>query len=196
MNELHKTWFEADGDNTYALDWPIDSGSHVWEIGGFEGRWAQQMWDKYHCNITIFEPQPWAVERMKKRFDGIYNIDIRPYGLWLDYQNINMGAFETDGASIFSSKEPIRNCEFRYYYPEFILTFDIDLCLMNIEGAEYMLLPEFVNSGVIKKINHFWCQFHPFDEYDHRHEEIFSAIAETHEMIWKFWPTAVAWRRR
>jgi len=49
------TWFEVDGDNTLALDWKIDEHSIVWEIGGFEGRWAAQIQEKYNPNN---EPLP------------------------------------------------------------------------------------------------------------------------------------------
>src|SRR5258706_16007752 len=91
----HQNWHEVKGDETLALDWPLDENSHVWEIGGYEGRWAQQIWDKFHCNITIFEPQLWAVEKMKERFQGIDKIEIRPYGLWTEENSLMIGNYHT-----------------------------------------------------------------------------------------------------
>jgi hypothetical protein len=204
MNSI-ANWREADGDNTYALDWPLTENSHVWEIGGFEGRWAQQIWDKFHCHITIFEPQLWAVERMQKRFAGIGNIDIRPYGLALDDEKRQIGNYHTDGASLVNDdgREPTQPGDFKGFYHEvYNFPHDIDLALMNIEGYEYTLIPNFIASGVISRFNYFWCQFHPGlvsnepSEQFEATDQIFDQMETTHEMIWSFFPTAVAWRRK
>lgn len=193
-----KDWKQIDGDNTMALDWQLDENSHVWEIGGFEGRWVQQMWDKFHCNITVFEPQLWAVEKMKKRFEGISKIDIRPYGLWIEDCTIAIGDFHTDGASVLKHNRDVETGEFRNYYHEifFHKSEHIDVCLMNIEGAEYTLIPFITESNAINKIINFWCQFHLLGADDMRHESIFDNMAKTHEMIWNCFPTAVAWRKK
>lgn len=192
-------WKEADGDNTYALDWPLNENSHVWEIGGFEGRWAQQIWDKFHCNITIFEPQLWAVERMQKRFAGIEKIDIRPYGLWTEDKTMPIWSFETDGASVVvgaGENKKMGYGEFRNFYHEtYNFKHEIDLALMNIEGGEYTLIPNFVVSGIMPRFNNFWCQFHPGLVGRAHSEDIFADIQKTHKMIWNFHPTAVAWSR-
>lgn len=197
-------WREANGDETFALDWNLNGDSQVWEIGGYEGRWAQQIWDKFHCYITIFEPQLWAVEKLQKRFLYVNKIDVRPYGLWIeDNDFLKMNHFETDGASIMPSNEDYAGesktsyAEFRDYYFE-IHEFnrEIDLCLMNIEGSEYILIPRLIATRLISRFNYFWCQFHPIDGNDKRHETIMRAMEKTHEKIWDFFPTAVAWKRK
>lgn len=199
MQTSIERWREADGDNTYALDWELNEDSHVWEIGGYEGRWAQQIWDKFHCYITIFEPQLWAVGKMRERFLGIEKININPYGLWTDSQMRQMGNFHTDGASLVKNdnREPTMPCNFEKVDDEiFSYFFDIDLCLMNIEGGEYTLIPYIVHSGTIASFRYFWCQFHPENEIDQEYEEIKRLMDKTHEMIWDFYPTAVAWRKK
>lgn len=198
----HQSWFDVDGDNTYALDWDLNENSLVWEIGGFEGRWAQQIWDKFHCRITIFEPQLWAVERMKKRFDGIGKIDIHPYGLSVtekEWSVFPIGAHETDGAGIYAETYHVREVVFRNIYAE-LSEFPeaIDLALMNIEGMEYDLLPSLISLNQISIFKHFWCQFHPglVSDDGSKGHAIFEGMTKTHDMIWNFYPTAVAWRRR
>lgn len=213
MNNLIgiEKWRALDGDNTLALDWPLDENSHVWEIGGYEGRWVQQIWNKFHCNITVFEPQLWAVERMRTRFAGIDKIDIRDYGLWLEDGKKAIGNYNTDGATIMHPRSnlstKIQEGEFRDFYWE-ILGFEhsIDLALMNIEGAEYALIPAIVESGVMSQFNYFWCQFHPqFSNppvYPHYVESvpmdwhIYEMMGHTHDLLWDCYPTAVAWKRR
>lgn len=193
-------WFEVDGDNTLALDWPLTEDSHVWEIGGFEGRWAEQIWNKFHCHITIFEPQLWAVENMKIRFAGITKIDIRPYGLSLNDEMLQIGNYHTDGASLVKNdgREPTMPGFFKGFYHEiYDFPHDIDLALMNIEGYEYTLIPAFISSGMMGRFSDFWCQFHPAGEDDHKKFiDITVEISETHNLLWNCYPTAVAWRRR
>lgn len=192
-------WREMDGDNTLALDWELTEDSHVWEIGGFEGRWAQQIWDKFHCHITIFEPQLWAFDKMKKRFEGIDKIEIHPYGLWTRDEVLPIGGHDTDGAGIYSDRNPVKVVMFRDFYKE-ISGFrkPIDLALMNIEGMEYDLLPRFVGSGVMERFDYFWCQFHPglTGDKGELSAEIFNGIERTHRRLWDCYPTAVAWRRK
>lgn len=192
------SWREVDGDNTLALDWPLDENSHVWEIGGYEGRWAAQIWDKFHCNITIFEPQGWAVEKMRKRFDGNSKITIHPYGLWVEDKWMGMGDYFTDGASVMKPPDEGGVGEFKSISRE-IIGFDhgIDLCLMNIEGAEWLLINAMQADGVFVRFKYFWCQFHEFvGEARARRHVTYNSIELTHELLWDHYPTAVAWKRR
>jgi hypothetical protein len=193
-------WREVDGDNTLAIDWPLTEDSHVWEIGGFEGRWAQQIWDKYHCHIDIFEPQWWAVEKMARRFEGIQKISIHPYGLWNADCVLQIGNYHTDGAGIVKpndGREITMPGTFKHIYAEMTsFPHGIDLCLMNVEGAEFTLIPIMAHSGIIGKIKNFFCQFHPDGNIDLRNIEIAGMMNETHDQIWSYYPTAVAWKRR
>lgn len=206
MNDLTgiEKWRAVDGDNTLALDWPLTEDSHVWEIGGFEGRWVQQIWDKYHCHITVFEPQLWAVEKLSKRFFGIDKIDIRPYGLWIKEGWEPIDRFETDGATVIEQAAvPMDNKTgqgfFKNIWDEvYGFEFDIDLALMNIEGAEYTLIPFMANSGIINRLEYFWCQFHPnLNDFNQPlSTDIYAMMSKTHDMLWDCYPTAVAWKRR
>lgn len=202
-----KNWFTLNGDDTLALDWDLNENSRVWEIGGFEGRWAQQIWNKFQCHIDIFEPQPWAVNRMKKKFEGIEKIRIHPYGLWTKDVRMELIDFFTDGASVLKQGEafqekPREMCEFRNIHLEAGKYRQIDVALMNIEGAEYTLIPSLIEGGTIKLIKNFWCQFHPGlisdnpDVEKKISEDIFKSMEKTHEMIWNCFPTAVAWRKK
>lgn len=192
-------WKEIDGDNTLALDWPLNENSLVWEIGGFEGRWVQQMWDKFHCNIVVFEPQIWLVDRMKVRFENNPKINIRPYGLWIHDTTLRIADYFTDGASVI--KKNVRqeaDGEFRKVSDEMRGSPEIDVTLMNVEGSEYYLIPEMTFSGVIAKTRFFWCQFHPglIGNGEKRFEWICTGLDKTHRILWDHYPTAVAWDRK
>lgn len=202
MEVKRQNWFEVKGDETLALDWPLDKNSHVWEIGGFEGRWAAQIAEKFDCWITIFEPQLWAAKQLQTRFSDNLRVTIRPYGLWYVDDILPLVGFFTDGASLLKpvNEKPTQLCQFKNIYPELynFNIFDIDLCLMNIEGAEYFVIPTILSAESFDRFEYFWCQFHPdlIDEPEKRFESICKRIAKTHEMLWDCYPTAVAWKRK
>jgi hypothetical protein len=190
------SWQEVRGDETHALDWDLNEDSEVLEIGGFEGRWVQQIWDKFHCNITVYEPQLWAVERMRKRFSETSKVEIRPYGLWVTSCEMSMGGFETDGCSTLKDGAEIGFFKSAMFELEEFSFFDV--ALMNIEGAEYELIPHLVSTVQISMFRNFWCQFHPglVENSNALNHEIYNGLAETHDLLWDFFPTAVAWRKR
>lgn len=195
MTDSINTWREKDGDNTYALDWPIDDLSLVWEIGGYEGRWAAQMAEKFNSTIHIFEPQDWAFSKLTRRFLDNNKVFIYPWGLWIDEAVLPMSHFETDGASLINEGGLSRDCAFRDVFD--ILKAepkDIDVGLMNIEGAEFILLPYMIGLGLMERFRFFWCQFHTFaDPSGDRKGMIYNGMQRTHDIIWDFYPTAVAW---
>lgn len=194
-------WFQAKGDETLALDWPLTEDSHVWEIGGFEGRWAKQISDKFHCWIDIYEPQRWAVERMYQTFRNIVQykkVSVHPYGLWTSEGPLGMGKFETDGCSLLETDDKQRGTGWFLQYGQVLFDFQkqIDLALMNIEGGEYELLPAMIESKWIRRFNYFWCQFNLKFEKDGSTEKIMRGMEATHDLLWDCFPTAVAWKRK
>lgn len=198
MTDSINTWREKDGDNTYALDWPIKEDSLVWEIGGYEGRWAAQMINKFNPTMHIFEPQDWAFRKLTGRFWDKEKVYVYPWGLWIDETSLPLHHYETDGASILNQGGLSQDCAFRDVYD--ILKAepkDIDVGLMNIEGAEYILIPYMIGLDLMKRFRFFWCQFHPFADPDNRRaQDIYNSMQRTHNIIWDFYPTAVAWERR
>lgn len=196
---IRQNWKEINGDETLALDWPLYSTSHVWEIGGYEGRWAKQILEKYDCDITIFEPQLWAVQRMQITFRENWNIHLKPYGLWTENVVLPIGNYGTDGASLINDdgREVKQLGAFRSISQEMKeVESYIDLALMNIEGAEYTLIPRMIEHNHMARFKNFWCQFHPKVADDPAFVHIVEGMAKTHEMIWDCYPHAVAWRRK
>lgn len=201
---MRQDWLQVRGDDTLALDWPLTAESHVWEIGGFEGRWAGQMAEKFDCHIDIFEPQIWAVERLHEKFKGNPKVITRPYGLWVDDGYFPLSKYFTDGASLMETKDPNETrletrLEHFKYYGKVIDAFvpPIDVGLMNIEGAEYYLIPAMVANGKMERFEHFWCQFHTaFEMYAGQTDKIYENMSHTHDLLWDCFPTAVAWKKR
>lgn len=194
-----KTWQEVDGDNTLALDWPIDEHALVWEVGGFTGRWAGQMVEKFHPIMHIFEPQIWLVERLVERFYAVPGVSIQPIGLWTHHAYLSLQEHDTDGASVVRTEgRKSEVCRFEDIYSFLRISAPVDVCLMNIEGSEFVLLPYLLGLGMMESFRFFWCQFHPgivqFGE--EKYARICEGMSRTHRVRWDYYPTAVAWERK
>lgn len=195
MTDPHVKWKQANGDETLALQWAIDENSTVWEIGGFEGRWAGQIVDKYDPYLNIFEPTKWGYGKCSALFFDNDKVNINRYGLWVLDCHLPLYHPGNDGASLILPHERSEVCEFRDVYME--LTDEVDLCLMNVEGSEFVLLPYMIGNGLMRNIRQFWCQFHPLvDEWEKRYLRIHEGMKATHRVKWNYFPTAVAWERK
>lgn len=190
------TWQDARGDETLALDWSINEDSLVMEIGGYEGRWAAQMVEKFNPYMHIFEPQVWLSDRLEQRFSSNRKVQVHPFGLWTHDTTLRLWEHGTDGASVIRNDGRTSEvCEFR----DAIRYMDnIDVCLMNIERAEFVLIPYLLGLGLMNNFRFFWCQFHPGSGVldNIKTERIFDGMGRTHEILWDYYPTAVAWERR
>lgn len=49
-------WFWINGDKTLRLNYPINEKSIVFDLGGYKGVWASNIFNKYGAEIWIFEP--------------------------------------------------------------------------------------------------------------------------------------------
>ena len=51
-NRNQKKWFTEDGDNTYRLDYSLDSNSIFFEVGGYKRYYAKKIYNKFKKKIT------------------------------------------------------------------------------------------------------------------------------------------------
>ena len=192
-----QTWFDVKGDETLALNWPIDSDALVWEVGGFEGRWAAQMIEKYHPHVHVFEPQIWLFHKLQERFENNLKVSVSPFGLWTHDCTMRLWEHDTDGASVMRRDGRTSElCDFHDIMHSLLKP--VDVCLMNIEGAEYVLIPHMIGLGLMQHFRFFWCQFHPgIVAYgNEKFDLIYAGMEATHRVIWNYFPTAVAWERK
>ena len=160
-------WNLNKGDSNLSLDYSLDSESIVFDVGAYEGNFTKKIHKKFNCNIYAFEPLEKYSEMLKEIFQEDLNVRIYNFGLLDEDKIIKLS--NIDGASsIFSRPEGELNTS--VVMKSFISFIEensikkIDLLYMNIEGSEYKLLDQIIESGYIKKINHLQIQFHNFVE--------------------------------
>lgn len=172
-----------------ALDWPLDSSSVVVEVGGYKGRWALQIVERYAPRLYVFEPQPWAYATCKAVLRD--RATIRPYGLGTTSGIFAMGDWETDGCSFAKAGEHVgRLEEIGQAFADLGIT-HIDLMLMNIEGYEYTLIPHMIARDILP--DRLMVQLHGADHLNTTLDMIMMFTG--YRVAWTYGTVLTAWER-
>jgi FkbM family methyltransferase len=188
-------WFKNNGDKTHRLNYSITSESIVFDIGGYEGQWASDIYSKYSCIIHVFEPIPEFYNNIKERFQKNNKILVYPFGLGNKTKSVNISV-EKDSSSIIKKSSNSINIQLKNIF-DFIQENnikEIDLMKINIEGAEYDLLDYLIAKNMIKFIKNIQVQFHDFEANSkERMDAIKDQLKITHtptyiyEFVWENW---------
>ncbi len=186
-----KEWVKKDGDNTLRLNYDLNSDSTVIDVGGFKGEWAQQINDKYNCEIHVYEPFEKFSNLLKEKFNDKPNIKVYNLGIGGTTRKVKM--IEDDLATRVVD-DPNGNISLVSVTKALENFNTIDLLKMNIEGSEYEVLPAMISSGDINKVKNLQVQFHPIDDDSiQKYEKIRGDLEKTHELtyffpfIWENW---------
>ena len=189
--ERARPWFEADGDKTLRLDYPrLTPKSIVFDLGGFEGQWASDIYAKYLSKVYIFEPFEEYFQAIKARFKKNPYIKPFPYALSAERGKVKLFT-NGDKTSQFlegDSGEFVMMCI--ESFTDFCKSHDIkkiDLMKINIEGGEYDLLDGIIAAGWLKNIVTLQIQFHDYTpDAEQRMRKIQTALRKTHKPTYQF----------
>lgn len=181
-------YFKANGNKTLRVNYDLNKNSVVFDVGGYEGDWANDIFEKYACNIHIFEPVPVFAENIKKRFAGNNKIIVHQFGLSKENSEQKM-SLDENSSSLY--KQTGNEIEIKLVKAdEFFLKNNIgavDLMKINIEGGEYDLLEGLIESGLVKKIKNIQVQFHDFvPNAKQRMKRIQKLLNDTHKITYQF----------
>ena len=158
-NEFYKS-----GGEQLRFDYPgLDANSIVFDLGGYEGQWASDIYGRYRSKIYVFEVYIPYYDNIKERF--LNNDDIKVYNFGLSSEDavtqISIDGFST---SAFKKSENMVEIELKdvsHFISENKIK-KINLMKINIEGAEYGLLEHLISTGIVKIIDNLQIQFHDF----------------------------------
>tara|TARA_B100001094_G_scaffold324618_1_gene377497 strand:+ start:1044 stop:1769 length:726 start_codon:yes stop_codon:yes gene_type:complete len=186
-----KRWFREDGDINLRLDYQFDSNDLIMDIGTYTGQDLKKFIDKFECKIFGFEPSLKLFQELTKSFNSelvkIYNFgfsDINKEAYLIDKQD---GSFvKNNPPKKLSTFEKIKILKFS----DFIFDNDIQqvsLVNMNIEGSEYKVLKDIIETGAIQHIKTLQVQFHRMTFlYPIKRYFIIKKLKNTHKLIWKY----------
>ena len=150
-------WFRNNGDMTHRLDYNmLNENSIVFDLGGYKGQFASDIFSKYCSNIYIFEPAHEFYESIVKRYK--YNDKIKVFNFGLADKDIEVNmALENDGSSIYIEKplsekhDQVKLVEAEKFFTDNNIK-HIDLMKINIEGGEYDLLDHLLDTNFVENI--------------------------------------------
>lgn len=197
MNAL-TGWAVRDGEHTLRLDYPLNQDSIVFDLGGYKGAWSESIFNKYGCNIYIFEPLIDYAWDITLKFLDNKKIHIFSFGLEERTYSTMMGV-SRDASSIY------RRCSYNTEV-KLVAAADflnehhiehIDLMKISIEGGEYALLEHLIDINFISKIDNIQVKFHGFiKNAEQRMAAIQANMSKTHFLAYQFKFVWENWKRK
>jgi len=185
-------WYVDDPDKLKRTSFDfLNSSSIAFDLGGYEGEWASDIYARYNCNVYVFEPVSLYADIIKKRFHK--NEKIRVYAMGLAEKNseavITVDKFSSRISSSGASSKPTETIQLKSFtqFLEENKIPSIDILKINIEGAEFPLLESLIGTGTMANIKCLLIQFHDFAENAvERRKNIQSALAKTHDQVFDY----------
>lgn len=193
-DDLQK-WWSIGGDDSLRINYPLNENSVVLDLGGHVGTWTQKIFDKYQCNILVFEPIPSfyedLVEKLKKHEKiKVYNFGISGVDKEIEISLLN------DGSSFYIKSEnsvTAKVVSLIKFLKENNIN-HVDLIKINIEGDEYPVLNSLIDSGLVSIFTNIQVQFHQFIPNSvNMRNSIRERLSLTHkltydyEFVWENW---------
>ena len=201
MKNIYK-WQDDQGDQTLRLNYLLDEDSLVFDVGGYIGNFAADIFCKYNCNIYIFEPVTEFYEKIKARFSNNPKVKVFHAGLSDTSSTAKISVCDTS-SSIFkkNSDEMEKSQEIKLIsVVDFIKDHgikEIDLMKINIEGGEYPLLDSLIEHNLLGIARYYQIQFHKFiPDAKEKRENIRTELSKTHRLLWDYPFVWESWEKK
>jgi FkbM family methyltransferase len=190
-----KQWNADGGDDRFRFDYDLTPDSLVFDLGGYEGQWASDLYSRQRCRIHVFEPVHRFAEAIAERFRKNADISVFPVALGGSNRRESISVCGAS-SSAYKSKAERDEIEFRdvaEWFADHAIE-SIDLMKINIEGGEYELLERMIECGLASLIGNIQVQFHNFSpDAAQRMHTIQGALSRTHRptyqyrFVWENW---------
>jgi len=185
MDEFAR-WFKDEGDINLKLNYQLNKDSLVFDVGGYEGKFAQEIYDRYGCNVYVFEPyfETQSTDRIK-----VFKVGLS------DSTKVEKIYPDEDGTSLYGKGEGV-DIQLVNFHDWIMATTiaHVDLISINIEGEEYPLLKHMIDSNIVRMFDNIQIQFHNFiPNCEQLRKEVISGLSKTHtqkwcyEFVWESW---------
>ncbi len=189
-------WWQDSGDQTHIFNHDLNKDSVVLDLGGYVGVWAQQVVDKFNCNVYAIEPLTEFYNQMVNKFQSNPKVHLLNVGVATENKKdfIYLGGDSTSSNLENGTKVEVEFRTISRILDEWGLA-EVDLLQMNIEGDEYSMLESMLKEGSIDRFKNIQVQFHLGIENDiDRHSEICQALKDrsfkskfSYPFVWEGW---------
>jgi FkbM family methyltransferase len=177
-----REWYNQNGDGTYRINYNLNENSIVVDLGARHGDWASLIREKYNSKIFCFEiVEEFYLDLKNKGYNTFRYAVIDKDG------EVSIGIEESE-ASIYNNNKifTVQSIAASNIF-KLINEVKIDLLKINVEGAEYPILENLIETGEINKIENIQVQFHLFDGKENKQYDIISDnLNKTHYLTWRF----------
>jgi FkbM family methyltransferase len=191
-----KRWFSDRGDYTHNITYGLTEDSNVIDLGGFTGLWAKQIIEQYNPNMYIIEPIDKFYNGMVDTFKGNSKVNLLNVAVGTENKD---GVIHLNGDATSTNISIGESVNIKYKTMKTLLDTwkleSVDLIQINIEGDEYVLLEDMLESGLINKFNNIQVQFHyGIDDDVNRRDKIqqgliYNGFKEkfNYPFVWECW---------
>lgn len=166
-------------------DYPLTPDSLVVDCGGYKGDFAVKMHDKYGCVVKVFEPIDEFYKQICYRIRDRGRIKVFPVAIGssereqkIYLSDNSTGLFKESEFALVAIIKPL--CFFNIQRP-------VDVLKLNIEGSEFEVLENILQTGTEKQFKNIQVQFHQVvPDYEARYEAIRAKLLKTHELTYDF----------
>lgn len=184
-----RRWFDDRGDQTLRITYPLKSPAVVYDVGGYQGQWASDIYSKYLCRIHVFEPVGSFASSIQERFARNPDIVLHHFGLAGEDRTERIRLANDASSTYDKSEGDAEVVQLRDVGKvlEELGTEYVDVMKINIEGVEYELMERMLCLGLVRKFKNLQIQFHDFvPDAAVRMEAIQRALAETHRITYQY----------
>lgn len=188
--QIIRDWKQQEGETKLRYTYTLDEQATVFDLGGYQGDFASEIYARYRAKVLVFEPHPVYAGHISRRFEKNPEVEVYPFGLGARDEVLLLGTEgESSSTLMIGDKNKAVEAEIKNAksFLELHEVRKIDLLKINIEGGEYELLEHLLKEDLIGRIENLQIQFHHFvPDAVSRMKAIKKALAETHELTYEF----------
>ncbi len=183
--EEYERYILEDPHGMLRVTYPLNKDSLVVDVGGLTGDWASRIYCLYSCNVDIYEPCPTLFNQAQMNFER--NQKVRVFGYGLSNKDDTMKLYgDSQNASLYKNDRGNVTTVLILQASKIFTKYNhIDLLKINVEGAEYDILPDLISNYDMTKITDIQIQFHKnVPDCDKKRDAIRRDLSKTHHMNW------------
>lgn len=188
-------WNSADGENLLRFNHDLNQNSVIFDVGGYKGETTEEFLKRYNCEVYIFEPVAEFAQIIKEKFQNNPKVHIFEFGL-SNKTTTKSITLEENAASVYKKNEDSEKISL-VKISDFIREnkiAKIDLMDINIEGSEFDLIQDLIESGDINKVDNLQVQFHWFvNNAEKKMRDLQNKLTDSHfltfehKFVWENW---------
>jgi FkbM family methyltransferase len=182
---------------------PVSPDGVILDIGAYTGVWIAGLNESTEFGEAhLFEPVSGHLNTLQNRFEDDNRIHIHDYGV--DGSTHTSEIAVLDNSSSVYSESNIKEVVELKAASQIVEQFGpkIDIMKVNVEGSEYNIISDLIESGKIKNINTLVVQFHKnVEDYSKKRNHISNSLKKTHTKkidypyVWEVWRRSISGKK-